>query len=123
MNKDVENDDIPKRKNEYNDTDFNMPGKNAKVNCVLVYGLSPDEYNRISRCTMAKRSRTRLLIRMKESLSQGTLIPKYHESRDGSLYNSTNCLDWLWCEVQTTSMVMSGQHESLGQVTARPINM
>ena len=31
-----------------------MIGKNAKAKCILVYGLGPDEFNRISSCTSAK---------------------------------------------------------------------
>ena len=52
--KDAENNDVPKEKSEYNEADYKMLEKNAKAKFILICGLGPDEYNRISNCTTAK---------------------------------------------------------------------
>ncbi|MCE3050777.1 hypothetical protein HAX54_048058 [Datura stramonium] len=57
MKKDVENNVFPKEKNEYNEANFKMLEKNVKAKCILVCGLGPDEYNRISGCTSRKQLR------------------------------------------------------------------
>ncbi|KAH0712161.1 hypothetical protein KY289_008120 [Solanum tuberosum] len=52
--KDSEGKDIPKPKSQYGEADYKMLGKNPKAKCILVCGLGPDEFDRISGCTSAK---------------------------------------------------------------------
>lgn len=54
MKKDNKNKDVQKEKNEYNEADYKMLGKNAKAKYILVCGLGLDEHNTISGCTTAK---------------------------------------------------------------------
>ena len=49
-----EDEEVPKVKNEFNDLDYRMLSKNAKAMSILMCGLGPDEYNRVSSCTTAK---------------------------------------------------------------------
>ncbi|KAF3664726.1 putative protein EIN4-like [Capsicum annuum] len=54
IKKDAKNKNILKDKSEYDKADFKMLGKNAKTKYILICGLGPDEYNKISGCTTAK---------------------------------------------------------------------
>ncbi|WMV08056.1 hypothetical protein MTR67_001441 [Solanum verrucosum] len=45
---------IPKTRREYNEADKKKIEKNYNANKLLVCGIGPDEYNRISTCEMAK---------------------------------------------------------------------
>jgi len=54
MMKDDEGKVIPKPKAQYGEADYRMLAKNAKAKCILVCGLGPDEFNRISGCTTTK---------------------------------------------------------------------
>ncbi|XP_070007570.1 uncharacterized protein [Nicotiana sylvestris] len=45
---------IPKTRKEYNDVDRKAIEKNFQVKKILVYGIGPDEYNRILTCQSAK---------------------------------------------------------------------
>ena len=51
---DSEGNKVPKPADTYNEADYKMLGKNAKSKCMLVCGLGPDEFNRISSCTSEK---------------------------------------------------------------------
>ena len=51
---DSEGNKIPKPADTYNEADYKILGKNEKAKCILVCGLGPDEFNRISSCTSAK---------------------------------------------------------------------
>nr|XP_033512039.1 uncharacterized protein LOC117276771 [Nicotiana tomentosiformis] len=46
---------IPKIRKEYNDADRKAFEKNFKAKKILVCGIGPDEYNRISACESAKK--------------------------------------------------------------------
>jgi len=52
--KDSEGKNVPKSKENYREANYKMLGKNAKAKCILVCGLGPDEFNRMSSCTSAK---------------------------------------------------------------------
>ena len=54
MMKDDERKFIPKPNARYGEADYRMLAKNAKAKYILVCGLGPDKFNRISRCTTAK---------------------------------------------------------------------
>ncbi|XP_070026656.1 uncharacterized protein [Nicotiana sylvestris] len=45
---------LPKIRKEYNDTDRKAVEKNFRAKKILVCGIGPDEYNRISACQSAK---------------------------------------------------------------------
>jgi len=45
---------IHKKPEEFNAEDYKMMEKNAKAKKLLYFGLSPDEYSRISECESAK---------------------------------------------------------------------
>nr|XP_009784345.1 PREDICTED: uncharacterized protein LOC104232771 [Nicotiana sylvestris] len=45
---------VPKTRKEYNNGDRKAIEKNFKAKEILVYGIGPDEYNRISVCQSAK---------------------------------------------------------------------
>ncbi|XP_075099368.1 uncharacterized protein LOC142176178 [Nicotiana tabacum] len=45
---------IPKTRKEFNDADRKAIEKNFRANKILVCGIGPDEYNRISACQLAK---------------------------------------------------------------------
>ncbi|XP_070038599.1 uncharacterized protein [Nicotiana tomentosiformis] len=45
---------IPKMRKEFNDADRKAIEKNFRAKKILVYGISPDEYNRISACQSTK---------------------------------------------------------------------
>nr|XP_033509222.1 uncharacterized protein LOC117274107 [Nicotiana tomentosiformis] len=45
---------IPKMRKEYNDADRKAIEKNFRAKKILVCGIGPDEYNRISACQSAK---------------------------------------------------------------------
>jgi len=45
---------IIKKPEEYDGDDYRMMEKNAKAKKLLYFGLSPDEYTRISECETAK---------------------------------------------------------------------
>ena len=51
---DSEGNKVPKPIEKYGEADYKMFGKNAKAKCILVCGLGPDEFNRISSCTFAR---------------------------------------------------------------------
>ena len=51
---DCEGNKVPKPTEKYGETDYKMLGKNVKAKCILVCGLGPDEFHRISSCTSAK---------------------------------------------------------------------
>ncbi|XP_070007770.1 uncharacterized protein LOC142165306 [Nicotiana tabacum] len=80
------NKNVPKDSSEFVAADFRMIEKNAKTKKILIYGLSPDEYNRIyaysnakeiwdalqtayERTNQVKRSRIELLMRNYELFS------------------------------------------------------
>ncbi|XP_019236860.1 PREDICTED: uncharacterized protein LOC109217084 [Nicotiana attenuata] len=50
----AQNKTVPKDPSEFVATDFRMIEKNAKAKKILICGLGPDEYNRISLCSNAK---------------------------------------------------------------------
>ncbi|KAH0720707.1 hypothetical protein KY284_005737 [Solanum tuberosum] len=52
--KDAENNDVQKEKSEYEEADFKILEKNAKAKFILICGLGPDEYRRISSCITSK---------------------------------------------------------------------
>lgn len=54
MKKDAKNKYVLKDMSEYDKAYFKILGKNAKAKYILICGLRPDEYNRISGCTTAK---------------------------------------------------------------------
>ncbi|XP_070025809.1 uncharacterized protein [Nicotiana sylvestris] len=45
---------LPKGRREYNDTDKKAVEKNYSVKKILMCGIGPDEYNRVSACDTAK---------------------------------------------------------------------
>ncbi|XP_070040097.1 uncharacterized protein [Nicotiana tomentosiformis] len=45
---------VPKTRKEYNDVDRKAIEKNFQAKKILVCGIGPDEYNRISACQFAK---------------------------------------------------------------------
>ena len=45
---------VKKKPEEFDSDDFKMMEKNAKAKKLLYFGLSPDEYTRISECEYAK---------------------------------------------------------------------
>ncbi|XP_033510647.1 uncharacterized protein [Nicotiana tomentosiformis] len=45
---------IPKTRKEFNDADQKAIEKNFRAKTILVCGIGPDEYNRISTCQSAK---------------------------------------------------------------------
>ncbi|XP_075083622.1 uncharacterized protein LOC142167357 [Nicotiana tabacum] len=45
---------VPKTRKEFNDTDRKAIEKNFRAKQILVFGIGPDEYNRISTCQSAK---------------------------------------------------------------------
>ncbi|XP_070042779.1 uncharacterized protein [Nicotiana tomentosiformis] len=45
---------VPKTRKEYNDADCKSIEKNFRAKMILVCGIGPDEYNRISACQSAK---------------------------------------------------------------------
>ncbi|XP_075087753.1 uncharacterized protein LOC142169746 [Nicotiana tabacum] len=45
---------VPKTRKEYNDADRKAIEKNFRAKKILVCGIGPDEYNRISACQSAK---------------------------------------------------------------------
>ncbi|XP_033511115.1 uncharacterized protein [Nicotiana tomentosiformis] len=45
---------VPKTRKEYHDVDRKTIKKNFKANKILVCGIGPDEYNRVSACESAK---------------------------------------------------------------------
>ena len=51
---DSEWNNVPKPTEKYVQADYKMLGNKAKAKCILVCGLGPDEFNRISSCTSAK---------------------------------------------------------------------
>lgn len=54
MMKDDEAKVISNPKEQYGEADYGMLTKNAKAKHILVYGLGPYEFNRISGCTTMK---------------------------------------------------------------------
>jgi len=53
---------VSKKPEEFNAEDFRMMEKNAKAKKLLYFGLSPDEYTRISECESAKEIWDALLV-------------------------------------------------------------
>ncbi|XP_070050245.1 uncharacterized protein [Nicotiana tomentosiformis] len=49
-----QNEDVPKDPSKFVVADFSMMEKNAKAKKILICGLGPDEYNKISLCSNAK---------------------------------------------------------------------
>ncbi|XP_033516899.1 uncharacterized protein [Nicotiana tomentosiformis] len=45
---------VPKKRKEYNGADRKVVEKNFKAKKIIVCGIGPDEYNRISACESAK---------------------------------------------------------------------
>ena len=64
----VEGVKVQKVKIDFTTKDLSALRKNAKTKNILVCGLGPDEYNRISNCTSDKQIWDELLMLMKEQV-------------------------------------------------------
>lgn len=57
----VDGEQVKKVKSEFTVDDLNLLRKNARAKNILVCGLGPAEYNRVSTCTTAKKIRNSLI--------------------------------------------------------------
>ena len=83
---DSEGNKVPKPIEKYGEADYKMFGKNAKAKCILVCGLGPDEFNRISSYTSAKQ----IWDTLKNAHEGTTQVRKLRIARHCSEYEAFN---------------------------------
>ncbi|KAH0716848.1 hypothetical protein KY290_013415 [Solanum tuberosum] len=99
MMKDNEGKFIPKPKAQYREVDYRMLAKNAKAKCILVCGLGPDEFNRISSCTTAKQIWDTLV-----NAHEGTPQMESGESLQDMITRFTTIVNELSWEIKVTAI-------------------